>query len=414
MSKLMAVSQDFAPPFKLIAPYFIIGAIFFVINSILLLGIDVSSLTSLDSTTLSWVHMFLLGFVMMIIFGAMAQLVPVVLEVGHFAVELYYVIYPLLLIGTILMGYGFMASPALLPYGGIVVLISLLIFVLETFLTINKVKKLNLVMMSVLLANTFLFLGLIFGILMALGYAGTISIDAVSILKAHIYLVLAGYVGVTIMGMSLILLPMFWLSHSFSWKPVEYALWTISSGVIFVMSSAIFDNFLLEYIGYLLTISALILYFYQIYVIYKTRVRLDKDIYLYSLLFSYSSLLLSLIMGVIYLVNPSENLLLTIGWVLFLGYITFIINGHLYKIVPFLVWYERFSPLIGKQKVPMLADMVPVFSAKFQFIFTASGVIIGGFGVLLGSNDIFKAGISFLVVGSIFMIKDLLFMINYK
>ncbi|MEA2020058.1 MAG: hypothetical protein U9N59_16640 [Campylobacterota bacterium] len=414
MSKLMAVSQDFAPPFKLIAPYFIIGSIFFVISSILLFGIDISSLNSLDSATLSWVHIFLLGFVMMIIFGAMAQLVPVVLEVGHFAVELYYVIYPLLLIGTILMGYGFINSPALLPYGGIVVLISLLIFVLETFLTINKVKKLNLVMMSVLLANTFLFLGLIFGILMALGYAGTISIDIMSLLKAHIYLVLAGYVGVTIMGMSLILLPMFWLSHSFSWKPVEYALWTISFGVISVMLSSIFDSFLLEYIGYLLTISALILYFYQIYVIYKTRVRLDKDIYLYSLIFSYSSLLLSIIMGLIYLVNPSENLLLTIGWVLFLGYITFIINGHLYKIVPFLVWYERFSPLIGKQKVPMLADMVPVFSAKFQFIFSASGVIIGGFGILLGDNNIFKAGISFLVVGSIFMIKDLMFMINYR
>ncbi len=160
--------------------------------------------------------------------------------------------------------------------------------------------------------------------------------------------------------------------------------------------------------------AAYILYFYQIYVIYKTRVRLDKDIYLYSLIFSYSSLLLSLVMGIIYLINPNENLLLTIGWVLFLGYITFIINGHLYKIVPFLVWYERFSPLIGKQKVPMLADMVPVFSAKFQFIFSASGVVIGGFGVLLGDSNIFKAGVSFLVIGSIFMIKDLMFMINYR
>ncbi len=410
----MAISQDFAPPFKLIAPYFIIGAIFFVFSVALLFGFDVSALSSLDSGTLSWVHIFLLGFVMMVIFGAMAQLVPVVLEVGHFAVELYYVIYPLLLFGTLMMGYGFVASPALLPYGGIVVLISLLVFVLETFLTIKKVKKMNLVMVSVLLANTFLFLGLIFGILMALGYAGTISIDIVSLLKAHIYLVLGGYVGVTIMGMSLILLPMFWLSHSFSWKPVEYALWTITFGVISVMFSSITGSFLLEYIGYLLTMVSLILYFYQIYVIYKTRVRLDNDIYLHSLLFSYGSLVVSLIMGFIYLVFPSENLLLTIGWILFLGYITFIITGHLYKIVPFLVWFERFSPLIGKQKVPMLADMIPVLSAKFQFGFSSCGVVICAIGILLGNNDIFKAGISFLFVGSVFMIKDLMYMINFK
>jgi hypothetical protein len=300
---------------------------------------------------------------MMVIFGAMAQLVPVVLEVGHFAVELYYVIYPLLLIGTLLMGYGFIASPALLPYGGIIVLISLLIFVLETFLTIKKQKSLNLVMTSVVLANSFLFFGLIFGILMALSYAGTISIDINALLKGHIYLVLAGYVGVTIMGMSLILLPMFWLSHSFSWKPVTYALYSISFGVISVMTSAILDNATLEYTGYSLTLLALCLYFYQIYVIYKTRVRLDKDIYLFSLLFSYTSLIVTILLGVYYIFNPSQTLLLTMGWIILLGYITFIINGHLYKIVPFLVWYQRFSPLIGKKKVPMLADMVPVRSA---------------------------------------------------
>ena len=103
----MAVSQDFAPPFKLIAPYFVIGIFSFVLSALFLFGFDVESLTNMDNTTLSWVHIFLLGFVMMIIFGAMAQLVPVVLEVGHFAVELYYIIYPLLFIGTILMGYGF-------------------------------------------------------------------------------------------------------------------------------------------------------------------------------------------------------------------------------------------------------------------------------------------------------------------
>ncbi|MBT7274679.1 MAG: hypothetical protein HN887_06690, partial [Campylobacteraceae bacterium] len=201
----MAVSTDFAPPFKLIAPYFKIGGLFFVISIAILFGFDISNLGTVDTHTLSWSHIFLLGFVMMIIFGAMAQLIPVVLEVGHAAIDLYYVIYPLLLIGTILMGYGFISSPALLPYGGIVVLISLLIFVFETFLTIKKVEKFNLVMTTVLIANTFLFIGLIFGILMALGYAGTISINISSLLKAHIYLVLVGYVGITIMGMSLVL-----------------------------------------------------------------------------------------------------------------------------------------------------------------------------------------------------------------
>lgn len=410
----MAISQEFAPPFKLIAPYFIIGVISFVFSTLLLFGFDVESLSTLDHTTLSWVHIFLLGFVMMIIFGAMAQLVPVVLEVGHFAVELYYIIYPLLFVGTLLMGYGFFDAPALLPYGGMIVLIALLIFVLETFLTIQKVKKLNLAMMSVLLANSFLFLGLLFGIVMALGYAGTLDVDIGALLSAHIYLVLVGYVGVTIMGMSLILLPMFWLSHSFSWKPVTYALYLISFGVICVMFSSLFKSSILEYSGYILTFIAFCLYFYQVYIIYKTRVRVEKDIYLKSLLFSYGSLFVTLLLGVVYFFLPSQTLLLSMGWIVFLGYITFIINGHLYKIVPFLVWYERFSPLIGKQKVPMLADMVPKKSSALQFALSALGVIIGAVAILFHSNELFKAGVTFLCVGSVFMLKDLLFMIRFR
>jgi len=410
----MAVSTDFAPPFKLIAPYFIIGISFFVISISLLLGFDISELTNMDSSTLSWVHIFLLGFVMMVIFGAMAQLVPVVLEVGHFAVELYYVIYPLLAIGTVLMGYGFYASAALLPYGGVIVLIALLIFVLETFLTIRKQKQLNLVMKSVVLANSFLFVGLIFGILMALGFAGTIEINIANYLKAHIYMVLGGYVGVTIMGMSLILLPMFWLSHSFSWKPVEYALYIVTVAVFTVMFSAILENIYLEYIGYILTITAFLFYFYQIWIIYKTRVRLDNDIYLHSLLFSYGSLIVGIILGIIYLFTSNNSILMAMGWIIFTGYITFMINGHLYKIVPFLVWYQKFSPLIGKQKVPMLADMVPVKSARFQYIFSVSGVIVAFIGLLLSTTVIFKAGVSFLLVGSIFMLKDLMYMINFE
>ncbi len=410
----MAVSQDFAPPFRLIAPYFIIGMIFFVLSVALALGLNIADMGSTHTNALAWVHLFLLGFVMMVIFGAMAQLVPVVLEVGHFAVDLYYVIYPLLGIGTILMAFGFLSYPALLPYGGIVVLISLLIFILETFLTIKKVKKLNLVMTTVLIANTFLFIGLIFGILMALGYAGTINVDIMALLRGHIYLVLAGYVGITIMGMSLILLPMFWLSHSFSWKPVEYALWSMSIGVVWVALSSILDSVVLEFLGYDMAIIALILYFYQIYLIYTTRVRMENDIYLHSLIFSYSNLILAIVMGLIYLIYPSQRLLLAIGWIIFAGYIAFIINGHLYKIVPFLVWYQRFSPLIGKQKVPMLADMIPVRSAKFQFGFSSVGVLIATFGILIASNQAFHIGVGFLFVGSIFMLKDLMYMINFK
>lgn len=410
---MFSISKDFAPPFKLISPYFIVGSLFYLLSVIFLFFFSVHNISIIDAKVLGFVHLFLLGFVMMVIFGAMAQLVPVVLEVGHFGVELFYAIWPLLGIGTILMTFGF-SYPLLLPFGGVVVLIAMMIFVMEIFLTIKKVKKLNLVMTSMLKANIFLFLGVIFGLVMALGYAGIISVDINSLLRSHVFLVIVGYVIVTIMGLSVVLLPMFGLSHGFSMKPLENALKIVSLAVFTVVLSSFFEYKVLEHIGYMFVAAGLFTYFYFIKTIYKTRARKEIDIYAKSLIFSYFCLIASLIFGLLYLAIGYEPLLLSSGWIMFFGFFAFAITGHIYKIIPFLVWFERFSPLVGKQKVPMLADMLPPKSSSAQFVFSSVGVIVVAL-ALVFQNDIFiKAGASFLLMGALAFVRSVFYMINYR
>jgi len=368
----------------------------------------------LDTKLFGFVHLFLLGFVMMTIFGAMAQLVPVVLEVGHFGVELFYAIWPLLAIGTFMMTIGFVVYPMLLPFGGVVVLISMMIFILEIFLTIKKVKKFNLVMKSILASNTFLFFGIIFGLVMSLGYSGLMEIDINSLLRSHVFLVVVGYVLVTIMSLSVVLLPMFGLSHGFSQKPLENALVMIGVSIFLVVLSSFLKVSLFEYAGYTLAITGLFTYFYFVRSIYKTRARKEIDIYAKSLIFAYLSLVASLVMGFAYMVSGFEPLLLSSGWVMLFGFFTFAITGHVYKIIPFLVWFERFSPLVGKQKVPMLVDMLPQKSSSAQFVFCAIGVVVVAVAILLQNDSLIKGGASFLLIGSIAFVRSVFYMINYK
>ncbi len=409
----MKISTNFAPPFKLIAPFFIIGVFVFVVSIITLFWFDIQTLTTLDSKVLSWVHLFLLGFVMMVIFGAMAQLVPVVFEVEHFAVELYYAIYPLLLLGTILMVVGFVKYPIVLPFGGVVAFISFGIFLVETFLTLLKLKQLSFVTLSVIIANFFLLLGLVVGIILALGYSGMVVVDLNRFLTTHIYFVFVGYVGISIMGMSLVLLPMFWLSHSFSWKWVKLSLGILSCGVVCVGVGALINVQEIQQLGYIATLLAILLYGLQIAIIHKTKVRSEKDIYFKSIVASFVFFVITIVLAGMHLYNSSQSLLLTLGWFGF-GFISFMISGHLYKIIPFLVWYERFSPYVGKRKVPMLADMVPVRSANMQFLFSTVGFSIVGVALLLQMQTLFFSGVSFLVIGTIFLVKDIVFMINFK
>ena len=411
---MLQISQDFAPPFKLISPFFIIGAIFYLISVLYLFTFTGESFSHLDTKVLSFVHLFLLGFVMMVIFGAMAQLVPVVLEVGHFAVELFYAIWPLLSLGTLMMVIGFAYMPALLPYGGTVVLIAMMIFVFEIFLTMKKVEKFNVVMSSIFISNTFLFFGIIFGLAMALAYAGTISIDISALLRSHVFLVIGGYISITLMGLSTVLLPMFGLSHGFTKVPLNIALSLMSLAVGLVVTSSFVEIHLIKYLGYFVAVLSLVVYFYLVYSIYKTRARKENDIYAKSMILSYISMLISLVFSMMYIVTSTESYLLASGWLFFFGFFGFAITGHMYKIVPFLVWFERFSPLVGKQKVPMLADMLPKQSSSAQMTFTAFGVIAITLAILLQNDVLIKVGASFLTFGAVAFIRTVLYMINFK
>lgn len=410
----MNISTAFAPPFKLVAPFFVLGVMFFLISILLMFGFNLETLHYLNSSTLAWVHIFLLSFVMLIILGAMAQLVPVILEVGHCAVDLYYAIYPLVIVGTTLMAFGFYSLPLLLPFGGTAIFIAMSIFLIETFLTILKVKKINFIIGTIIISNIFLLLGLIVGIVLALNHSGIISVDSFKLLKAHIFLVFFGYVGTTIMSMSLILLPMFWLSHSFSWLYVKSAFYILCSSIISMLIFSFLNINIFETISYILCIISLLLYFVQIFVIYKKRVRIEVDIYFKSMVFSYFSLIVSLIFLITYLFYENDNLLISASWLIFVGFIGFLIAGHLYKIVPFLVWYERFSMFVGKKQVPMLNDLIPKKSSNFQFIMSSIGIIIVTIGLLTNISEIYKSGLCFLTIGVIFLLKDILYMANIK
>ncbi len=412
---MVSITRDFAPPFKLIAPFFIIGVAFYLVCSFLLFFLDIEQFSSLsDMYIVSWVHIFLLGFVMMIIFGAMAQLIPVVLEQGHFSVDFYYLIWPLLTLGVAMMGYGFIYSYLVLSFGGLIVLIAMTIFSIETFLTIKNIEKLNLVATCVLISNIFLLIGIAIGFIMGMTYAGFMASDIMLLLKAHVHLIIGGYIFITIMAFSYILLPMFGLAHGFSTRPLEVAIFLQSSAVILILISALFDIEIVSKIGYALSLISILLYFYLVYLINKTRARKENDMYIISLLASFVFLAIGAFFGVLYVVGLDEMHAVLSGWLIFMGFFGFLISGHLYKIVPFLVWYERFAPLVGKQKVPMLGDMVPVKSANIQILLTCTGITLQACAIFFQNSTLHVVATSLLSIGAVILFSNLIFMIRYK
>lgn len=54
---------------------------------------------------------------------------------------------------------------------------------------------------------------------------------------------------------------------------------------------------------------------------------------------------------------------------LFFGFLYPFIVAHIYKIMPFLIWYHYISKFVGKLKIPDLEDMIMKKTAYFGLIF---------------------------------------------
>jgi len=87
------------------------------------------------------------------------------------------------------------------------------------------------------------------------------------------------------------------------------------------------------------------------------------------------------------------------GFLALVGVLSLAIIGMLYKIIPFLVWYGCYSRLIGRSKVPALAEL---YSAPLQAIgywTLLTGVVLDCVASLLSSETGVRVGCISLALG---------------
>ena len=128
-------------------------------------------------------------------------------------------------------------------------------------------------------------------------------------LKAHVYAVLGGYVVLTIIGLSLILIPMFSLAHGLEETAINRAFKLVFAGVGIVFAGAFFSKEWLMYIGYALNMLGIFFYIWQIYIIAKLTVRKEMDIWAKSMIFAFGSLIFSIMLCLVYFLSAKEGIL---------------------------------------------------------------------------------------------------------
>lgn len=399
----MNVSPNFSLPLRLIAPYFI-SAIFFYIVAMSFLFFLSPQVSLHDFNVIGWVHAYMIGFVMMVIIGAMGQMSVVVAEVYHRYPALFRWIFPLLLIGISTLLFGFFVHPGYLPIGGGIILLALSLFAINLFISLRTSRRRTSVIRSMQWSTLFLGLGLGIGVWMALSYSGIISADPTQWRIGHIFAVFGGYVMLNIMGVSTVVLPMFGACNRPSDRDHTISFYTMIVSVGAMIVASLIEMPWLEKSALWIGIGSVLYYMVQVYRIFTTKKRGYSDIWERSVLIAFIALVLSMALAIYALFSNNDTAVILSFWLLMAGFLGFLISAHLYKIVPFLVWFERYAPYIDEREVPMLHQLLPTRWANVQWGFGVTGVISVALAIAMDNPILWKIGtLSLIASGSVLL-----------
>ena len=373
--------NTFAPPFKLVGGYFIVGICFLFLSVVAYFWADFSTFALLQ--TAGFLHIFFVGFVMSIIIGALYQLTSVILEKPFSTIFGAMVNMVLFSIGVVIMSYGMISGKiGFMHGGGVILLLSLLFFGLTYLFSFVDNQKKSLAAFMLFVSAIFLLIGISLGFCLLMILSGTLPLDFDITLKFHIYFVL-GFVFFVIVGVATVLLPMFALAHdlNFTLSKIAFGFY-ILAGVLLA-----FDEFY-AYFAFLLAFLSFVV---EAVYILKKRVRKAYDYWNINIIISLFAFMTFCFFAFI---NR-----LDIGvFVLLYGFLFAFIVAHLYKIAPFLIWYHYVAPFVGKIKVPLLDHMIAKKQAYIGIIFNVIALIVYIMAMLINLNWLRYLAIAILFV----------------
>ncbi|MBK7381644.1 MAG: hypothetical protein IPJ03_22150 [Ignavibacteriales bacterium] len=174
-------------------------------------------------------------------------------------------------------------------------------------------------------------------------------------------------------------------------------------------NNALQRHYFSYYIFIALIVLGIIFFLLQINIIFKNRIRKKFDIGIRFSSVAYLMFGLTTLLGTFIAFVDYENIInitLVYGYMIIFGFISMLIVGQMYKIVPFLVWYHKYSSKVGIEKVPMLKDMFNEKSAQVGFYLMITAI----FGSLYSLS--FRSETGLLISFSLMFISSIIFLFN--
>lgn len=325
--------------------------------------------------TLAFTHLLTLGFLAMCMIGALLQILPVVAGIDIPCTDrTAAVVHGLLAAGALTLSAAFLsASPIAFKTALLLLLASFAWLLLSLFKRVWSAPHAAPMLVAIRLALSALAATVVLGAAAAAGFAWPLSLPLLLLTDLHASWGLLGWVGLLVAGIAYQVVPMFqvtpvypaWMTRGFAWT--VFALLILRTAILLHAPGS--NRAMWSDAGLAL---AFILFSLTTLNLLRQRKRPKPDATTFFWRTALSSALGAALLWMIasafppFAQHPAYPL--AAGVLVIAGFGYSVVNGMLYKIVPFLVWYHLQNRLAGGcAKAPNVRQILPDRDAERQF-----------------------------------------------
>ncbi len=398
-----------APDISVVKPHFLFGAIAFAVTVFLMI-LDSSNLLMpyYHNKLLAIVHTNLLGWAMMLIYGSLYQLVPVVFETKLFSESLAKITFGITGIAVFLMTYSFWSGRLedYLIWSAVLMYLGLFLFVVNIGLSYKEATIKNIKNYFIIASIFWLFYTQTEGLLMALNFKyNFLSSGNLAHLPLHATAGLVGFFTQMIFGVGTTLIPMFLVSHKHSEKPLWPSFILLNTGVSLVVLNGLVFNLKFIYIAaWIIIVVSILFYIKFVFDAYKQRFKRILDEGMQPTMFIFIFFIVPIVLSglLVFSHNPwSKTVMLITSMLIFsiiFGIINLIILGQTYKTIPFIIWLEKYQPYVGKYQIPLPKEVYNARLALWQYRLYLVFLLLYLTGLLLENEMLLRISVFFLAI----------------
>ena len=379
------ITPEQAPPISLPLLFFASGTVFLVVAGIA--GVVMHEALLISNwmpLTLGFTHFVTLGFLASIMMGALYQMVPVVagkpvpwIRLGYAALFCH-----LIGSGSLILGLSTL-SFSWIHIGLMTEILAMCLFIFPVGIAVFKAPISHPSVHGMRIALTALILTISLGVILGMAHLGVPYKGLrTEWLQAHITFGALGWVGMLIVSVSWQVIPMFYLTPQFGKKGMNIYIKGMITllflmGLGLTLSVQFQSMYLLNLASWGVMLLVWLVHPVQCLVLFSQRRRHVRD---GSLLFWKLGTIMALVcipMTGLAFFSSRPELSLLAGWIALWGWAACIVHGMLYRIIPFLLWFHKFSGFVGRQRVPSMKSLLPESMVSLGFYAHGTTLILG-------------------------------------